>query len=279
MKEKHKQKQVQDGGHATFSVKVTQEVYELVNILASGLAHGTNGNDLLKMFIHTFIESAKHDGPMSEDMKTFLNMLKMEPGWHKAFNFADVTAQNEVAQIILVLQQPGRKGFGLTMIDRPFMGEATVTYCLDDILERIIKLSMPGLDKRLEWIEQQFHCTSRRETLLLLCEYMSDYLKREQELSEMPGYGNYHDFGKAIEYGKKTKSIHHKGVEIYDRQTTIRFTDEDRAYADEEVDRSNRCGDCQHCNDDNPYGKTFCELDGRQVDAETSACKNIKPYE
>ena len=112
------QKQVQEGGHATFSVKMPQAMYDLVNILCEGLQHGTNGNDLFRMFIQTFIESAKHDGPISPDMQHFLNLLKIEPGWHKAFNFADVTAQTEVAQVILILQQKGKHGFGLTMIDK-----------------------------------------------------------------------------------------------------------------------------------------------------------------
>ena len=221
------QKQVTEGGHATFSVKVTQEVYDLVNILCEGLEHGTNGNDLVKMFIHAFIESAKHDGPISPDMQHFLNLLKIEPGWHKAFNFADVTAQTEVAQVILILQQPGKHGFGLTMIDKPWMGEPTMTLCIDDILERVIKLGMPGLDKRLEWIEQQFHCTSRRETLILLCEYMADYLKKEQDLSEMPGYGEYHDYGKAVEYGRKHKRIPHRTPDSVANQMSIHFEESD----------------------------------------------------
>ena len=230
------QKQVTEGGNATFSVKVSQAVYDLINILAEGLAHGTNGNDLLKMFIQSFIESAKHDGPVSPEIQMFLNMLKIDPAWHKAFNFADVTAQMDVAQLVMILQQPGRKGFGLVMIDKPFMGDATMTYCVDDILERILKLAMPGLDKRLEWIEQQFHCTSRRETLILLCEYMADYLKREQDLSEMPGYGTYHDFGKDVVYGQKYKRKPHRTPDsVANQQQRIVFDDFDREVADYEA--------------------------------------------
>ena len=230
------QKQVTDGGNATFSVKVSQAVYDLINILAEGLAHGTNGNDLLKMFIQTFIESAKHDGPVSPEIQMFLNMLKIDPSWHKAFNFADVTARMEVAQLVMILQQPGRKGFGMVMADKPFMGDATMTYCVDDILERILKLAMPGLDKRLEWIEQQLHCTSRRETLILLCEYMADYLKREQDLSEMPGYGTYHDFGKEVVYSQKYKRKPHRTPDsVANSQQKIIFDDFDRETADMEV--------------------------------------------
>jgi hypothetical protein len=152
------QKQVQEGGHATFSVKIPQAMYDLVNILCEGLQHGTNGNDLFKMFIQTFIESAKHEGPVSPDMQHFLNLLKMEPGWHKAFNFTDVTASTEIAQVILILQQNGRHGFGLTMIDKPFMGESTETRCVDTIIERVIKLSSPELYKKLEKVGKRLYC-------------------------------------------------------------------------------------------------------------------------
>ena len=225
-----------EGGHATFSVKVSQAVYDLINILAEGLAHGTNGNDLLKMFIQSFIESAKHDGSVSPEIQMFLNMLKIDPAWHKAFNFADVTAQMDVAQLVMILQQPGRKGFGLVMIDKPFMGDATMTYCVDDILERILKLAMPGLDKRLEWIEQQFHCTSRRETLILLCEYMADYLKKEQDLAECPQLGNNHEWGRSMDDIQKFKRKPHRTPDsVANSQQKIIFDDYDREIADYEA--------------------------------------------
>lgn len=212
------QKQVQEGGHATFSVKVTKDMYDLVNILCEGLQHGTNGNDLFRMFIQSFIEAAKHDGPISPDMKHFLNLLKMEPGWHKAFNFADVTAQTEVAQIILILQQKGKNGHGLTMIDSPWMGEPTQTMCVDDILERVIKVSMPTLHKRLKNVGKRLLCNTIRETLTLLSEYMNDSLDKEEEQSEMPGYGMYHDFGRAIEYGQRTKRVKHQSPDLFLQQ-------------------------------------------------------------
>lgn len=230
------QKQVTEGGHATFSVKMPQAMYDLVNILCEGLQHGTNGNDLFRMFIQTFIESAKHDGPISPDMQHFLNLLKIEPGWHKAFNFADVTAQTEVAQVILILQQSDKHGFGITMIDKPFMGEPTQTMCVDDILERIIKVSMPGLYKKLEHVGHRLYCETIRETLTLLSEYMNDTLDKEEDRQEMPGYGEHHDYGKAIEYGKKFKRKPHRTPDSVDNsQQRIVFDDFDRETAQAEV--------------------------------------------
>lgn len=216
-----------DNGNRTFSVKVTQEVYDLVNILCEGLEHGTNGNDLVKMFIHAFIESAKHDGPLSPDMQMLLNMLRLEPGWQKAFNFADVTALAEIAQIILVLQQKGRKGFGLVMIDKPFCDEAKATYCVDDILERVTGVSMRGLYKMLRQIGIEIGSDSLRETLTILCDAQTIAHLEEMERQELPGYGENHDWGRAIEYGRKTKGFKHRTPDSVAQQQTIHFESDD----------------------------------------------------
>lgn len=221
------EQKTQDNGNRTFSVKVTQEVYDLVNILCEGLAHGTNGNDLVKMFIHAFIESAKHDGPLSPDMQMLLNMLKLEPGWNKAFNFADVTALAEIAQVILVLQQKGRKGFGLVMIDKPFCDEAKATYCVDDILERVTEVSMRGLYRMLRQIGIEIGSTSLRETLTIMCDAQTITRLEEMERQELPGYGEYHDFGRAIEYGRKHKRVPHRTPDSLAQQQSIHFDEGD----------------------------------------------------
>lgn len=218
------QKQVSEGKNPTFSVKVSQDTYDLVNILCEGLAHGTNGNDLMKTFIHSFIESAKHEGPVTNETRMFLNMLTLDPGWHKAFNFADVTAKTDVAQLILILQQKDRKGFGLKMIDNPFCGDATETMCVDDILERIIHIAMPDLDAKIQEVKDRYDCRNVREALIMFCEYMIDALNIEEERNELPGYGDYHDFGRAIEYGNKAKGYKHCTPDS-NTQQTLHFED------------------------------------------------------
>jgi hypothetical protein len=229
------QKQVKDGCNATLSVKVSRDTYDLLNILAEGLQHGTNANDLLKMFVHAFIESAKHYGPVSQEIQMILDMLKVEDGWHKAFNFADVNSQKRIAQVVLILEQPGRKGFGMVMVNRPFLPDEKpyMTHCVDDILERITEVSMKGLYQRLRDIGNEIGTQSLRETLLKLIE---DYKKHSTWLQfeeEGPQLGNYSDFGRAIEYGQRAKRKKH--VSPDDIQTHIVFGDDDREVADYEV--------------------------------------------
>jgi hypothetical protein len=229
------QKQVNEGGNATLSVKVSQETYELLNILAEGLHHGTNANDLLKMFVQAFIESAKHCGPVSQDIQLLLDMLKIEGDWNKAFNFADITKQKRIAQVVLILEQPGREGYGAVLINRPYLPgkKPYMTHCVDDILERVAEVSMKGVYQRLRDIGNEIGTQSLRETLLKLIE---DYKKHSTWLQfeeEGPQLGNYSDFGRAIEYGNRAKRKKHLTPDSI--QQHIVFGDDDREAADMEV--------------------------------------------
>lgn len=228
-----KQKQVKDNGNETLSVKVTKETYELLNILAEGMEHGTNANNLLKMFVHAFIESAKHYGPVSKEMQLLLDMLKVEQGWHKAFNFADVTSQKRIAQVVLILEEPGRNGFGMTMISRPYMDKSYQTYCVDDILEQVVAVAMKGLYQELRDIGNDLGTESLRETLFALCDSYKLAKMDNDFKDELPKLGTYSDFGRAIEYGNRAKRKKHLTPDSI--QQRIVFGDEDRVTADMEA--------------------------------------------
>lgn len=232
------QKQVHEGGNATLSVKVSRDTYDLLNILAEGLQHGTNANDLLKMFVHAFIESAKHYDPVNTEMQEVINMMRLEPDWQKAFNIADPSGGTNVAQAIFILQQPGRKGFGLVMIDKPFMpGKACqMTFCVDDILERVTEVAMKGLYRQLRQVGLALESNSLRETLTVMCDAQMLHELDRMTAEEMPGLGDHTDFGRAInEYGNRTKRVKHLTPD--DLQQVIRFDEQDRQQANEEAER------------------------------------------
>ena len=169
-------------------------------------------------------------------------MLKMDTDWNKAFSFANPTATMDVAQVILVLQQHDgkepRQGFGLAMIDKPFLpGETPVmTLCVDDILERIVEVSMKGLYKELRQIGVGYESESIRETLTMLCDSALIENLNEMNDAEMPKVGNFTDFGKAIEYGQRTKRKPHRTPDsVANSQQRIVFDDFDRDLADMEI--------------------------------------------
>ena len=227
-------KQKTDEGYISIATKVPVWVADLLTILAK--MRGMEVYELLQLLVNAFISAAKNSGPVTPEMRLLVDTLKVDAAWSQAFNFASPTAQNEIAQMVLILQQRDKRGFGAVMIDKPFMGEPVETRCVDDILERIIKVSMPGLYKKLDKVGKRLYCDTMRETLTLLSEYMNDSIDREEEQQEMPGYGENHDYGKAIEYGHKFKRKPHRTPDsVANSQQRIVFDDFDRDIADMEI--------------------------------------------
>lgn len=238
------QKQLEEGNTGTVSVKLHKWAIKLLDIIAESREHGTNANDLLKKCIQFIIETAKITGPVASEMKTLIDMLRLDAAWHGAFNFGDVKATNDIAQVILVLQQHDgkkpRQGFGLAMINKPMIAgeQQTMTLCVDDILERVIEVSMKGLYRELCEIGLALGTQSMRETLTVLCDAQKLVNLENSLQEELPQMGNFSDFGKAIEWGQRTKQTKRRTPDSEaNRQQRIHFTDEDRETAEQEVKR------------------------------------------
>lgn len=224
------QKQKNESGYVVVATKVPSYISELLTILAK--QRGMEVYELLQLLINGFITAAKASGPLSPQMKTLIEMLQTDTSWKGAFSFTGLSGSTDVEQVILIMRQRdqagrAKPGFGIAMIDHPYFGGTTMTLCVDDILERVMKVSMPGLYNRLEKVGSRLCCTSHRETLTLLSEYMDDSINKEEELNEMPGYGEYHDYGKRIEYEKKYKRKPHRTPDSVANQMNIHFEESD----------------------------------------------------
>ena len=231
------QKQSEYGGSDTLSVKIPKWMSDLLNMIAKGMGDDVTANHILALCIQCVVEAAKCDGPVPTWLRLIIDMLKLDTSWHKAFNFGSTECQMDVAQIILVLQQHDgkqpRKGFGLAMIDKPFMGDAHVTYCVDDILERVTEVSMKGLYKRLRQIGVELESQSLRETLTIMCDAQSIVNLEEQDRNELPGYGDRHDYGKAIEYGRKFKRKPRRTPDSLANSQQLKLFDPDKPYGEQ----------------------------------------------
>jgi len=230
-------------GTKNVSTKVPVWMAELLNLICA--SRGTDIYGLLKLVLEFIIETAKVSGPVPPAMQTILHMLKMDVDWNRAFAFSDPSATMDVAQVILVLQQHdkdgARQGFGLAMIDKPFLpGETpTMTLCVDDILERVAEVSMKGLYRDLRQVGVALEADSLRETLTMMCDAQLLAHLYESDREEGPQLGNFHDFGKSMEAVKYKRKQHRTPDSLYAdqriKQQTIMFDDYDREVSDCEV--------------------------------------------
>jgi hypothetical protein len=223
------------------STKVPLWVADLLNIICK--ARGTDIYGLMQLVLEFIIETAKVRGPVPPQMQALLHMLKMDADWNKAFSFSNPTATMEVAQVILVLQQHNgktpRQGFGLAMIDKPFLPGETpkMTLCVDDILERVAEVSMKGLYKDLRQIGIAYEAKSLRETLTMMCDAQLIEHLNQMDAEEMPSVGNFSNLGKAIEYGNRTKAKQKRSPDSVAQDQRFKFEDYDREVAEEEAQR------------------------------------------
>ena len=227
-----------DDGFELVQTKVPTHIKQLLDILAK--QRGMSTYELLQLLINGFITAAKANGPMSPQMKILLEVLQTDTSWKGAFSFTGLSGSTDVEQVVLIMRQRdqagrAKPGFGLVMIDHPCCGGTTMTVCLDTILERIVQVSMKGLYRQLRDIGNSIGSESMRETLITLCDAKTIEDLNEQDRLELPGYGEYHDYGKRIEYGKRTKRIHHRTPDSVDLQQKIVFDDYDSEVADYEA--------------------------------------------
>ena len=127
--------------------KVHPAVAEAIGMLAAKA--GSSPYKLIQLVCDFLLRSMSAELNLSDDINKLLTLFHLEQGWKDQFCMADPSVDMEVAQEILILQQPGRKGFGCVMVDRPFMGTWTQTSCVDDIIMRVLEVCMPGIYKRL----------------------------------------------------------------------------------------------------------------------------------
>ena len=219
--------QKQKDGSYTVSVKMPAQQVELLNAICNAL--GVNSYQIFQMFFYTLMRASSPIHELSPEIHKLMTLMETEASWANAFNIANPN-ELDVAQAVLILQQKDKKGFGAVMVDKPFFSEARQTECVDDIVERVIQVALPGIYKRLKKLYNVMEVDSLSELLLLMLDAQTTDLLDEQNAIEMKGEAMYDARGRKIEYGKRTKQKQHRTPDTLDadqrfRQQNLIFDD------------------------------------------------------
>ncbi len=251
--------QPKDDGLELIQTKVPKHVYQFLEIFVA--SKGTNIYGLMQMFAQSLMRAAKCETALPPHLKLLMEMIYLDSDWNRAFSFASPSAQTDVAQVILILQQHDRegakgrprKGFGLVMIDHPLIpgSKPRCTYCVDTIMERVAEVSMPGMKKDLDELGRRLKTRSLRETLTMMADAQLIQTLNDADREELPQLGNYSDFGRVIEYRERAKALKHRTPDgEANRQQRIMFDDFDRDVADMEVSQADDQSERKEADDD-----------------------------
>lgn len=223
--------------YALLQTKISPQQAELLDAICNAL--GVNTYQIFQMFFYTLCKASAPMHELSPEIRKLMTLMETDAGWAKAFNMAN-PERLKVAQVVLILEQKDHKGFGAVMIDKPFMSDARMTECVDDILERVCEVTMHGIYRRLRLMGARKDCKNLSDVLLTMIDAQTILDMDEESKVEMKGEALYDYRGRPIKYGARTKAKQHRTPDSLAndqriKQQTIVFDDFDRETAEREV--------------------------------------------
>lgn len=203
-------------------------------------ALGTNTYDLIQQFIYAMIRAASEQHDKSPEIQRLMDALDLDPGWQNAINLCAPNGKLKISQMVLIVEQEDKQGFGMVMLNKPYMGDVTQTENVNLIIERVLEVGLKKIYRKLRMIKADMRVNWLSDVLASMID-AQDLLNAEQaDREELPGMGDHTVNGKRIIYGNKAKAKHHRTPDsLADdqryHQTHIVFGDDDREIADYEV--------------------------------------------
>lgn len=203
---------------------------------------------LLQWFCYVIVRASAPMHSLDPRIQKLMALMDSDAGWQNAFNLCNPD-ELKVAKVILILEQQGHKGFGAVMLDQPFMDKAPekvddydprsadpqMTENVDDILERILEVTMPGIYKGLRRMGARMQTEHFSDVLLTMLDAQDLLICEQEDREEFPSAGDYYVNGRRVEYGKRTKRKKSYSPDTMPEQTRIVFDDYDRELADMEA--------------------------------------------
>ena len=223
--------------YVLLQTKISPQQAELLDAICNAL--GVNTYQIFQMFFYTLCKASAPMHELSPEIRKLMTLMETDAGWAEAFNMAN-PERLKVAQAVLILEQKDHKGFGAVMIDKPFMSDARMTECVDDILERVCEVTMHGIYRRLRLFGARMDCKNLSDVLLTMIDAQTIMDMDEESKVEMKGEALYDYRGRPIKYGARTKAKQHRTPDSLAndqriKQQTIVFDDFDRETAEREV--------------------------------------------
>lgn len=198
-----------DNNMVVISTKIKAEQAELLNAICNSL--GVDTYKIFQMFFYVLTKASAPMHDVSPEIRKIMTMMETDADWQNAFNLANPD-QLKVAQMILILEQENKKGFGAVLIDRNVLPgmEPRMTENVDDILERVAEVTMYGIYRRIRTVGRLMGKRDLSDILLTMLDVQATMEMEEESKVQMQGEAMYDSRGRRIEYGKRTKSHHHR---------------------------------------------------------------------
>lgn len=214
-----------DEKSVVMGTKVAPWAAEAWNAICDALE--TDTYNLLQQFIYAMIRGASQGHEMTPEIRRLLTLLDIDVAWQKAINLCAPSGKLSIAQMILIVEQEGKTGFGAVMLDKPFMGDVQQTENVDQIFERVVEIIFKKTYLKLRQLGNMMHVKSQRQLLeTILDKAMEDEAERDLQES-LPGFDDRAENGRQVAYGKRTKAKQYRTPDSIANDQRFKFDDDD----------------------------------------------------
>ena len=187
-----------------------------------------NEYEMLQMMCDCIVRYMDDSHNLTPELERIISIFEHLEGWQNAFNLADHTATPEICEAFYVLKAKGRKGFRMIHVERPwFDGVANwkQTENIQVMLERFFNILIPEKYMKLRRLSAEMAIDSQLDLLDYMIEtHLADtYNQQYREQFEDAARA---ENNRPVEYGRKTKSTKHIGIDSKGFQKKISFDDE-----------------------------------------------------
>lgn len=199
-------------------------------------ALNTDTYHMLQQFISAMCRMASDAHDKTPEVEKLMTLLDQDVAWQNAINLCAPQGKLSISQMILIVEDEEREGFAMTQLNKPYFSDCVQIDNANDIIERVIEVGFKGLYKKIRKMGKEMDCPRFADLIMTMLDAQDRLNAEESDHEEMKGEAVFNDYGRRIEYGKKTKSYQHRtpdGEAM--RQQRIQFGDEDRELADEEA--------------------------------------------
>lgn len=225
---------MEDNKYENISTKVSAESKRQLDRILERM--GMNYYQWFQLMAEVTIRISDDRHNLSEQMAKMIQMFQLVPGWKDPCTFCDPTSPAEIRAAVYLIQQENRKGLKPVLVERGwFDGIWKQTENVQDIIEFMLNQCMPTSYKWLRQHMTELGCNRFFEYLLRMADD-AIHAKFDDEIAQMFGDNQRHDFGQEIVYGNKyVRKQHRTPDSLANSQQYIIFDDDDRELADYEA--------------------------------------------
>lgn len=199
---------------------------------------GLTSYGIIQMMCDCIVRYMDDAHNLTPEMEQAMSIFEHLEGWKDALNIADPTVDKEIGEALyfFIAKDGGKKGSRAVMIRKPFFGNWTQTFNIQDIFERVINQLSPERYMRLRSLAVDMQCQS----ILQLIDKLIDEHGKDADIKHIREEfedSNRGDFGQSPDYAR-TKQRQKRDMDWMDSQQSIQFDDDDKAVSDEEVERA-----------------------------------------